>query len=209
MGLAGMLVYLWLQHTHIAPMPAPSQTQVHTPAAEPAAPPTPPVEEPVVSDLPAQEQEQLALPKFDFYKILPGVEVKVPDAELVAPKADERPAQKIVSAAKPPPNNTVPSPTATGVTAAAPATAVPATYILQVGAFQTFDEADQSKAQLALQGIQAKIQRVLMNGKEVWQRVQVGPFQNVNAAQQMRARLSQLGVHTVLTKVGGSPSPKP
>ncbi len=121
-------------------------------------------------------------PDFDFYKILPGVEVKVPESEL---------------AAKPPP---VPAPPP----AAPPAAA--AAYLLQVGSFQNFADADQAKAQLALQGITSRIQRVVVGGTDVWFRVQVGPYTTLQEVQDMRTRLTQAGANVVVLKIGGEGS---
>jgi cell division protein FtsN len=72
-------------------------------------------------------------PKFDFYYILPELEVAVPDQELA--KATE-------------PNKTL-----------APNT----DYILQAASFRSHDDADRLKAKLALQGVDANIQTVTIN----------------------------------------------
>ena len=76
--------------------------------------------------------------------------------------------------------------------------------MLQVASFQKFDDADQAKAQLALQGVQATIQRVVINGQDVWYRVHVGPFSKLADAQHKRTRLAQLGVNAIVLKLGGS-----
>ncbi len=47
--------------------------------------------------------------------------------------------------------------------------------ILQVGSFQSTDEADSLKAQLALLGLEARIKSAVVND-ETWHRVQLGPF---------------------------------
>lgn len=121
------------------------------------------------------EQQQAVIPKFDFYKILPEIEVKVPDAEIT-------------------------SPTPTARSGVAPAEA--ATYILQAGSYQRFEDADQAKAQLALQGVQANIQRVVINGQDVWHRVHIGPFRSVGEVQAARAKLTQLGMNAIVLKIG-------
>jgi cell division protein FtsN len=119
-------------------------------------------------------------PDFDFYKILPGVEVKVPENELAAPApaAEEAPKPPVPEAAT--------------------------AYLLQVGSFQNFADADQAKAQLALQGITSRIQRVVVGGSDVWFRVQVGPYTTLQAVQDMRTRLTQAGANVVVLKIGGS-----
>ena len=118
-------------------------------------------------------------PQFDFYKILPEIEVKVPEAEIAAPAPEQ-----------------TPPPVKTGV---------PPAYVLQVGSFQRFEDADQAKAQLALQGITSTIQRVVIDGQDVWYRVHVGPYTDLQAVQEMRTRLSQAGANVVVLKIGGGP----
>ncbi len=57
-------------------------------------------------------------------------------------------------------------------------------YVLQAGSFKDFRAADQIKAELALLGIFAEIQRVMLNEKDVRHRVRLGPFKS---AREMRA----------------------
>ena len=169
LGVA-LLVYLWGQHP-------PRHASVATATSEaPAAPDLPAIETP---DATPNNTNSLSLPKFDFYKILPEIEVKVPEAELSAP---------------------APSASESAATTTNPTTA----YVLQVGSYQKFDEADQSKAQLALQGVQATIQRVVIKGSDVWFRVHVGPYKTLPEVQHTRARLAQLGVTAIVLKLGDS-----
>ena len=74
-------------------------------------------------------------------------------------------------------------------------------YVLQVGSFQHYAEADQVKARLALQGISANIHRVVINGQDVWYRVLVGPFTESQELQLMRQRLSENGMKYMMAKV--------
>jgi cell division protein FtsN len=163
-GLAAAVgVYLWsnpAQMRSAAPVGQESGT-----AAEPALDQAD-SEAPMTPDVPT--------PKFDFYKILPEIEVKVPEEQVAEPT--------------PPPATVEQAPNAA--------------YMLQVASFQRFDEADQSKAQLALYGVRATIQRVVINGQDVWYRVHVGPYQSVQAAQEMRARLAQSGINAIMLKLG-------
>jgi cell division protein FtsN len=175
LGVA-VLVFLWQQHpSHQVATEAP-------PAAPTAAPDLPAVDTPDTTptntNTPANTS---ALPKFDFYKILPEIEVKVPEAELNAPAAP--PAAKDAAT-----NN------ATAATA----------YLLQIGSYQKFEEADQAKAQLALQGIQATIQRVVIKGSDVWFRVHVGPYKTLQEVQRARANLARLGVTAIVLKLGNA-----
>ncbi len=121
-----------------------------------------------------EEELTRAMPEreFDFYKILPEIEVKVPDWEIekTNPKgADESDA---------------------------------GTYVLQVGSFKQHEDADRAKAKLALLGIQAKIHRVVINGQDIWYRVHVGPFSDKATLQAMRAKLIGSGNDFILLKIG-------
>ena len=49
-------------------------------------------------------------------------------------------------------------------------------YYLQAGSFRRFEDADRVKAQLALLGVVAGVQRVTINGGETWHRVRVGSY---------------------------------
>ena len=140
---------------------------------------TPADSEPVVEDLPPDPGSErravveLPPPQFDFYKILPEMEVTVPEWEL--PLGDHSAEQLS-----------------------------PGTYVLQVGSFRRFEEADRAKARLALQGIAATIQRVVINGQQVWFRVHVGPFENSADIRTMRIRLIENDMDFILLRIGNS-----
>lgn len=86
-------------------------------------------------------------PTIDFYTVLPQREVEIPISE------EDREAIENPSINK---------------------DAV-AQSILQVGSFQSADEADSLKAQLAFLGLEASIKSAMVN-EETWHRVQIGPF---------------------------------
>jgi cell division protein FtsN len=123
-----------------------------------------------------EEQMDRALPKreFNFYKILPEVEVKVPDWEISKSTEQERQDFKH------------------------------GTYVLQVGSFKSYEDADRAKARLALRGILAKIHRVVINGQDVWYRVHVGPFSDLAKIQSMRSKLIESDSDFILLKIGDS-----
>lgn len=78
------------------------------------------------------------------------------------------------------------------------------TYFLQVGTFQTEQEADNMKASLALQGIEAIVQTAEIPEKGTWHRVRVGPFSEINQINQARAQLVNSGFPADLIKVNSS-----
>ena len=86
-------------------------------------------------------------PTIDFYSVLPQREVEIPISE------EDRAAIENPSINKEAVDQS----------------------ILQVGSFQSTDEADGLKAQLAFLGLEAKVKAAVVND-ETWHRVQLGPF---------------------------------
>ncbi len=109
-------------------------------------------------------------PSFDFYYILPELEVAVPEQELAAQSRQEssQPDQKVE-------------------------------YILQAGSFRQLEQADQLKAKLALQGIDANIQTVNINS-DTWHRVRIGPIHTMSKLNQTRKRLMENGISSIVVK---------
>jgi cell division protein FtsN len=131
-------------------------------------------------------------PQFQFHHILPELEVVVPADELAAapPKPPVPPAQS-----KPT------EPAAQPVKAVEPAPAGGDAYLLQVASFRTAADAERLKAELALQGIQAQIQQVTINGKDTYHRVRAGPYQGRDAANQARARIAGKGLEPIAIRL--------
>ena len=74
-------------------------------------------------------------------------------------------------------------------------------YVLQVGSFRDFSSADQVKAQLALLGIFADIQRVMLNEQDVRHRVRLGPYTGVDEMRDVRSRLRDNGIEFMLIEL--------
>jgi len=109
--------------------------------------------------------------RFDFYTILPGSESKVSAEEEIKIKDD------------------------------APEPALQISYYLQVGAFQTGEEADNMKAKLALQGFEAVVQTASTADKAIWHRVRVGPLTNLDQINKTKNDLLKNGFKADLIKV--------
>ena len=110
-------------------------------------------------------------PKFDFYTILPELEVAIPEQELVDTPSNTESISK--------PN---------------------IQYMLQAGSFKKFEEADKLKARLALEGIEANIQKVKINASDTWHRVRIGPLNNISQLNKTRRRLRSLGIASIVVK---------
>jgi len=116
-------------------------------------------------------------PRFDFYTILPELEVAIPEQELRAPKR-QSPASKSSSQAAQTNDS----------------------FTLQAGSFRKLGQADKLKARLALQGVVADIQTVSINDGDTWHRVRIGPSHDLNQLNKTRKRLSDIGVATIVVK---------
>jgi cell division protein FtsN len=65
---------------------------------------------------------------------------------------------------------------------------------VQIGAFQTTEEADNLKAKVALLGLDAVVQKASISGIGVVYRVRVGPYKNSDDVNHARAELAKNGI---------------
>jgi cell division protein FtsN len=84
---------------------------------------------------------------------------------------------------------------------ARPAIQRPGAYVLQVGSYRNFADAERVRAQLALQGIESKIQRVAIDN-DTWHRVRIGPIADLAELNRTRERLRQADVEAIVVRVG-------
>lgn len=77
----------------------------------------------------------------------------------------------------------------------------PGTYVLQAGSYRNFADADRVRAQLALQGVESKVQKVTVD-TDTWHRVRVGPITNLDELNRIRTRLRQADVDALVIRVG-------
>jgi cell division protein FtsN len=137
-----------------------------------------------------------AAPKksFDFYTVLPEMEVVIPDAELSAKaRAEQQKQQQAMAAAQNNPNAAATPPVAT------PPADANAHYVLLAGSYGDAKTADEAKAKLAMLGIIAKVQTVSVNGK-TWNRVMVGPYANASDTEAAQKTLADAGVKAIPMK---------
>ena len=79
---------------------------------------------------------------------------------------------------------------------AASTTASPPTIYVQTGAFSRSKDADNQKAQIALMGLEAQIQQIIIKNKTLY-RVRLGPF-NEKDAKIMQGELMNAGISAQL-----------
>ena len=144
-------------------------------------------------------------PRFDFYTLLPEMEVVIPEQEITAalkqPPAPVQKAAPVVEAKPAAVAKAVPKATPAPVKPGGSATG--GTYYLQVGSFRNGVQAERFKAELALQGMQTSIQTVTINNKDTYHRVRVGPFHNFDALDKTRQSLKKKGIDSTPIKVTG------
>ena len=116
-------------------------------------------------------------PRFDFYTLLPEMEVVVPEQRIRG-----KPEQGVRQVEE------------------------PGTYYLQVGSFKNGEQADRLKAELAMKGFETLIQKVTIDNDkstETWHRVRVGPYNDLEALNRARGRLKSNGVESSLVRIKG------
>ena len=123
---------------------------------------------------PASAREAAADPQpdqYDFYDMLPNFEVVVPEREAVVQSDIPEAARK------------------------------EGAYVLQAGSYRKPEDADRVRAQLALQGIESKVQRVSVDN-DTWHRVRVGPISDPAELDRVRSRLREAEVDFLVVRDG-------
>lgn len=136
-------------------------------------------------------------PRFAFYEMLPSYEVVIPREDAAASAKSGNPSSSASSAI-------------------AAAIAAPGQYLIQVGAYKTRDEAEKGRANLALLGVESKIEQVTINSSSNsignssgdqstnWFRVRIGPEDDLAKAQEILQRLENNDIKGMLIKVKAS-----
>ena len=198
----GLLIGLFVAFLVYIKMQAKPDPHVYLEESFPPPVATPRQEAPDVSKDEAAVIPPTPKPRFDFYTLLPEMEVVVPEQEISAGlKQTTPPAQKAASVEKAKPATTKLQKQAVPV-AAKPATAT-AGYYLQVGSFRNGVQAERFKAELALQGMQTSIQKVTINNKDTYHRVRIGPFRDLSTLDKTRQTLKKKGIDSTPIKVTG------
>ncbi len=137
-----------------------------------------PVPASLANTIDSNNQPSTALPtepperRFDFYDMLPNFEVIIPEQE---PDVSQDKELKAIER--------------------------PGNYVLQAGSFTDFADADRRRAQLALQGIESRIQRVSIDDK-TYHRVRIGPTRDLDELNALRNRLRQAQIDVLRIRIG-------
>lgn len=77
----------------------------------------------------------------------------------------------------------------------------PGTYVLQAGSYRSQSDAERIRAQLAIQGITASVQRVAVDA-DVWHRVRIGPSSDLAEINRLRDKLRSADLDAIVIRVG-------
>lgn len=174
LGIVGAAAVVW----YINKMPAPFKPQAPAEPGKQGSVPAAPV------PLPGKPGDPVPEKRFQFYDILPGkAEAKVDPAATAEKPVEAKDGKET---------------TKEGAKEAAKDSARETIY-LQAGSFQNPGDADNQKAKLALLGMEASIQQVMLQDK-VWYRVRLGPFTKVDDVNRVRSELAKQGIEAAVAK---------
>ncbi len=109
--------------------------------------------------------------RFTFYEILRNQEVIIP--------------REAVKDAKPP----------------ATAEAASGSYLIQTASFRAQPEADKHKANLALLGVESRIESVTIDNRDTFYRVRIGPINDWSKVQTIMSRLDDNGIQAMVVRL--------
>ncbi|MBS0558102.1 MAG: SPOR domain-containing protein [Proteobacteria bacterium] len=172
----------WVPLLHKSNLPQPNAQAVAPKASEPAV---------------AEAAKPPPKKTFDFYSVLPEMEVVIPDAELSAKARAEQARQALAAAQAQAQPATAPGTAPTPMPAApAPTSEANGGYMLLAGSYADAHAADETKARLAMLGVIARVQPVTINGK-TWNRVMLGPYADASATETAKKTLADNGIKAI------------
>ncbi len=116
--------------------------------------------------------EEETEPRFTFYNMLPNFEVVVPEEEPDVSRDD-----------------------------AVEAIEESGTYVLQAGSFTDINDADRRRAELALLGIESRVQRISID-ERTYHRVRIGPMNDLDQLNRIRGQLRHAQIDVLRIRLG-------
>ncbi len=193
-GLSGVMY--WKLHKTQAPVQN-TIVDIHEDAAPDVEPK--PVKKAKPVTVAKNETVNKSSSRFDFYTVLPSMHTKAQsdpaatDTLDMALKNELKPAQTALVDDEPDvaamPQKVVNAPP-------------PGNYFIQAGSFRRLEQAEEMKAQLAINGFEASIQTFKMGDRDYRYRVLIGPYSSKDQAQNQQMHLEQaLQLHSVVLKI--------
>ncbi|MDC0663076.1 SPOR domain-containing protein [Marinobacter sp. SS21] len=74
-------------------------------------------------------------------------------------------------------------------------------YLVQTGSFRSQSDAERQRAQIAFQGLRAKVSRIDLNSGSTWYRVNVGPFTTRSQMNSALDKLVAINIQPLVRKI--------
>ncbi len=123
-------------------------------------------------------EEEGSGPRFDFYAVLPQMEVILPKRDRDDDASEQTPAPR------------TPGDRGTEL-------ADGESYMLQAGSFRNEADADRRRAKLILEGFEVKVQRVKLDTGDTWHRVMIGPYTDTRTLHEAQDQLAEGGIEVL------------
>ena len=129
---------------------------------------------PAAAPKPAPEDTETedSEPRFSFYNMLPSFEVIIPEEEPDVSRDGQVEAVE-----------------------------QPGTYVLQAGSFGNAADADRRRAELALLGVESRVQRVAID-ERTYHRVRIGPTSDLDELNRIRSTLRDAQIDVLRIRLG-------
>ncbi len=142
-------------------------------------------------------------PRFDFYKILPGIEEPKVQGNVARPQPDRATVERAASpekSEKPSDRNVARADERSPPDSAARAPKPSDRFWLQAGSFAAESDAENLRARLALAGWEAAVQAATLPDKGVRYRVRLGPYDNTDELNRIKGELGKRGFDVAVIK---------
>ena len=126
------------------------------------------------TDKPTKQDKLPPEPRFDFYTILPKLEVVIPEHEIKT-RIREQGVGSLKKGSK---------------------------YIMQAGSFRDFLEAKKLQDKLMAMGVESRIEQAKV-GDVVWNRIKMGPFSGLDLLMTIKTRLRSKGIDALVLEFKG------
>lgn len=138
-------------------------------------------------------------PRFDFYKILPGIEEpKVQGKAADKPAPDKATVERAITPDKA--DKTIAKADERAPADASRTAKSSERFWLQAGSFTGASDAENLKARLALAGWEAEVQAATLSDKGVRYRVRLGPYDNTDELNRVKGELGKRGFEVAVIK---------
>ncbi len=144
--------------------------------------------------------------KFDYHELLLEEEYVLPLPSRDRTEVADVPEQSTTETASAATAETTESVAATESTSSPQPTAEPAVepgtaFVIQIGSYRSFEDADRIKATLALTGSETYIQKVSIEDRGDFYRVRMGPFRDYDAVERAVDTVTDLNIKPLVFRV--------